>query len=279
MKEAPNLKFEALSMRDIKHRISRALSHETMIWSLWAENEPLVSVDLTVLRFEFTEKIEVYYREVNKLEIKPERSLYFYFAIDRTHYFGRLREIHEDVLVVDETIYALESRSGERLLATPHHQIYVYLRLPGEAQESNVIALSRVRDNKDTLKSFQEKNLKISDDLLGFRVIDLSADGLSFVANQEELDYFESLDDAPMSLTLMFNGESFYLKDVTYIYGTPFVNPRARKVAMHKIGLSFNPIDALTDKINSVVNTADRDPYECHVFENFILGRNEVFKI
>lgn len=286
MREAPNLKFRAYSVKELSFRISKAMQEKKFLVSFWVEKQPLLSVDLVPYKIELDEKVQLYFSDTVEFQGAESQQKFFYFALDSTHYFGKVVRVDScdaekaNLVEIDKELHALEGREQERLLAVPHHQIYAYVKLPTENEApNNVIVLNRIREQKDGLRKFQEKHLGQHQELMGFRVVDISAVGLSFIANEEEYAYFEQKGEDKVSLTLMFNGQSFFIKNAQYVYGTSYVNPRARKLPMYKIGLSFEASDELKGLIREHIDCSSRDPFECHVYENYILGRDEVFKI
>jgi len=182
--------------------------------------------------------------------------------------------------VLELKMFMLESREQERLITVPHHQVYIYLKVPKDEphEGGNVIPLRSAKLPKDEMKEFQIKHLGESE-LIGFRVVDLSKNGFSFLAVESDHEKMNLIFLKDLSLTLMFNGASFFLKMAKIVYSHPYVNPKAKKVPMFKVGVEYSPNEKLHAELEKFLDNQSYDPFECHAFENFILGKNEEFQI
>lgn len=281
MKEAPTLKFTSFRFRELVSRFTLALEEGGVNIHLWHEGQ-IFEARETKLKAVTSEALIL---EGQHAFDGEATATFISLSLKNQHYFARVtalkaNELETQAVLADE-VYFLEPRTQERLLAVPHHQIYVYLKTNIKDQTpSNVISLKRFKLQKNQLEKIQEK-LKHGNhqELLGFRVVDISSSGLSFLVNEDEHAYLDDWKGKEQAITLMFDGQSYFIPASKVIYVTDYVNPRARKVPMYKVGLSFSEHEDLSQKIEDSLEREVLDPYECHAFENFILGKNDVFKI
>jgi len=216
------------------------------------------------------------------IECKEEASswlnkkILFNFTFNSVDYFakGIVSQVEATMITVEleETLFKSEKRMNERLLTFPHHQAYAYFKFDSfNGEGENVLSFNRDKDsNHQIFESFlrdKQKHQKLNGeigDLFGFRILDLSANGISFSANNQETKYFACLDEnVGVDFTLMFDSESYSLKEGRVIYIVDYVNPRARAVSMKKIGIQFDLNDELKNKIDLAINQSN----ECRELE------------
>lgn len=213
--------------------------------------------------------------EVEKLpdhDLLQGEEFHINFTFSHTDFFmkGEVLSMSNGIFAMEvkDSVFKAERRGNERLLTYPHMQVYAYLSM-GEELEDETYSdnlLSFCKSNKmedENLKDFSvnKKLERIPDawsnekgdgevDLIGFRAMDLSTRGLSFCANLPGRENYFAVDENKLwQVYLLFNGDSFVLKDSKIIYCIDFVNPQSSIVPMKKIGMSFVPTDELTQKI------------------------------
>ena len=84
------------------------------------------------------------------------------------------------------------------------------------------------------------------EDYIGFRVLDLSNSGLSFLLNQIEADYFKKL-KSDFKMLLNFSGRKESLEECKLSYLVPYVDPKLGNLSLFKLGLHFKEIEGLID--------------------------------
>ena len=143
-------------------------------------------------------------------------------------------------LALDGELYKLDQRKSKRITTFPSHRVYSYIKIQ-EGSGGEVIHLNRPKDHlHNFFKNFQKQVLHsqfnssnplekdFMDDYIGFRVLDLSNDGLSFLLNHIEADYFKKLKKS-FKMILNFNGKEDLIENCSISYLIPYVNSSLRK--------------------------------------------------
>jgi hypothetical protein len=286
MMKAPNFKFQVFEAKELIPTLSREMRDILLRLYLWQESTSLESYPFTVESFSLDQGGQGEFKVHGELPVNFQESTSFcYLPLKKGHFFSKvvdIKKIEKDdwVIVLDLKIFMLESREQERLITVPHHQVYIYLKVPKDElhQNTNVISMRAAKLPKEEMKEFQIKHLGESE-LIGFRVVDLSKNGFSFLAVESDHEKMNFIFSKNLSLTLMFNGTSFFLQMAKIIYSHPYVNPKVKKVPMFKVGVEYGPNEKLQAELEKFLDNQRYDPFECHAFENFILGKNEEFQI
>jgi len=163
------------------------------------------------------------------------------------------------------------------------YEVYAYLKFK-KTQTGNVIFFNKnEQKNRDFFSEIDNlqknkiaslsKDLEAGDeeDLIGFRVEDISSTGLSFFANTKEKEMIlDPLGDQPFSLVLNFEMQVFNLEEATVVYKMHYINSQFQGVPMYKVGISFKHSPSLKRKIEDVSGiTVDLVNYQKE-FEEFI---------
>lgn len=204
------------------------------------------------------------------------------FSFNNVDYFckGIVTDVVSNsvTLKLDQDVFKSEKRQNERLLTFPHHQAYAYFKVSSfNLDKDNVIAFQKNVDDKKIYEEFlsdKQKHQSLDGDiseLMGFRILDLSATGISFSANNQETQFFASLEDNKgIAFTLMFDGDSYSCGNGNVIYIVDFVNPRASSVPMKKIGIQFNVHPELKNKIQEIISQSCDSLESEKDFESFL---------
>jgi hypothetical protein len=286
MKKAPNFKFQVFEAKELISSLSREMKLGLTYLYIWHESSPLDSFAMTLEAFSVDQDGQGEFKVRGNLNSEVKSQLFFYLPLKKGHFFCKILSIDEIdleywLIKLDLNLYMLESRNHERLITVPHHQVYIYLKLPVVDENpiaSNVISLRSVKAPREELKEYQRKHLGDSE-LMGFRVVDLSRNGFSFLAARSEHETLTKVFEESLNLTMMFNGTSYFLKMAKIAYTHPYVNSKAKSIPMYKLGVEYEPDDKLSAELKKFLDNKSYDPYECHAFENFILGKNEEFQI
>ncbi|WP_127718362.1 hypothetical protein [Halobacteriovorax sp. HLS] len=261
MVESSKEKFTGLNLDEISSKISSFTNSEKTI-RIWSrDEEPSLAFVRGYSRPSLTLDAS---RSLNEIEVS--KKIFINFSFNGVDYFakGVVESSNNGIveLKLDETVFKSEKRLSERLLTFPHHQVYSYFKVFSEKEQSNIISLNKVKNEKEeVLESFATQRMKeiLNDDavsdLMGFRIMDLSSTGLSFLANNRETSYFASFsENSSIEFTLMFNGVAYTLNCAEIIYIVDFVNSRASRVPMKKIGIQFNENENLKEQIMGLIN-------------------------
>ena len=211
------------------------------------------------------------------------------FTLNDIDYFlrGKVVEQTQDdpriKMELEEQCFRVEKRSRERLLTYPVYEVYAYLKFK-KNNKANVIYFNKneqktrdffseidnIQKNKIAAMS-EELDTNEEEDLIGFRVEDLSSGGLSFFASAKEkeliLDEFQK---TTFSLVINFEMQVFNLQEATIIYKMNYINSQFSGVPMYKVGINFKHSPSLKRKIEDVSGTSmDMTDYQKE-FEEFI---------
>lgn len=213
----------------------------------------------------------------------------FNFSVNDIDYFlrGKVMEQMEDnlqmVVELEEHCFRMEKRSRERLLTYPVYDVYAYLKYQ-KAPDTNVVFFNKKEqknrdffseiDNlqKNKIKAMSDDlNVEDSEDLVGFRVEDISSSGLSFFANSKEKDHIiDALEENKFSLMLNFEMQVFNLEEANIVYKISYINAQFSGVPMYKIGITFKTSPSLKRKIEDISGiTVDLLDYQKE-FEEFV---------
>jgi len=211
------------------------------------------------------------------------------FTLNDIEYFlrGKVVEQLEDdpqiKIELEEHCFRVEKRSRERLLTYPVYEVYTYLKFQ-KANKANVIFFNKgeqkTRDFFSEIDNLQKnkmasisQELAVGDeeDLIGFRVEDLSSNGLSFFASAKEKELvLDVLEKEAFSLVLNFEMQVFNLDEAVIVYKMNYINAQFSGVPMYKVGINFKHSPSLKRKIEEVSGiTIDLLDYQKE-FEEFI---------
>ncbi|MEE2744914.1 MAG: hypothetical protein VYD54_13460, partial [Bdellovibrionota bacterium] len=167
-------------------------------------------------------------------------EVFIYFNLKKSRFFsrGKVEEIKEGEsleITIAKDLYKLDQRKSKRLLTFPNYRVYAYIKLQ-VGHEGAVISLNRPKDHlHNFFKNFQKQVLESQfsnstplekdflEDYIGFRVLDLSNSGLSFLLNQIEADYFKKL-KRDFKMLLNFSGRKESLEECKLSYLVPYVD-------------------------------------------------------
>jgi hypothetical protein len=190
-------------------------------------------------------------------------EVFIYFNLKKSRFFskGKVEEIKEGEslqITIAKDLYKLDQRKSKRLLTFPNYRVYAYIKLQ-VGNEGAVISLNRPKDHlHNFFKNFQKQVLESQfsnstplekdflEDYIGFRVLDLSNSGLSFLLNQIEADYFKKL-KRDFKMLLNFSGRKESLEECRLSYLVPYVDPKLGNLSLFKLGLHFKEIEGLID--------------------------------
>lgn len=216
-------------------------------------------------------------------------SICLNFSLNEIEYFlrGKVVEQSEETkeltFELDEECFRVEKRSRERLLTYPAYDVYAYLKFQ-KAAKANVIffnkAEQKTRDFFSEIDNIQKNKIAAmatdfdmgdEDELAGFRVEDLSSNGLSFFASAKEKELIlDPLENKSFSLVLNFEMQVFNLEEASIVYKMNYINAQFSGVPMYKVGIHFKHSPTLKRKIEDVSGiTVDLVNYQKE-FEEFI---------
>lgn len=211
------------------------------------------------------------------------------FKLNEIEYFlrGKVVEQIEDnpkiTIELEDKCFRIEKRSRERLLTYPVYDVYAYLKYP-KVNRSNVVSINKgdqkTKDFFSEIDNYQKNkiasmaeglNAQDEEDIVGFRVEDLSSNGLSFFASAREKELvLDIVDKEHFSLVLNFEMQVFSLEEATIVYKMNYINAQFAGVPMYKIGINFKHSPSLKRKIEDISGiSVDLADYQKE-FEEFI---------
>jgi hypothetical protein len=213
----------------------------------------------------------------------------FNFTVNDIDYFlrGQVMEQLEDnlqmVVELEEHCFRVEKRSRERLHTYPVYEVYAYLKYQKEPDTNVVFFNKKEQKNRDFFSEIDnlqknkiralsdDLNVEDTEDLIGFRVEDISSSGLSFFANTTEKEnILDAIEESKFSLMLNFEMQVFNLEEAHIVYKISYINSQFSGIPMYKIGITFKLSQSLKRKIEDISGiTVDLVDYQKE-FEEFI---------
>lgn len=211
------------------------------------------------------------------------------FSLNEIDYFLRgkvIEQIEDDpkiTIELEEQCFRVEKRTRERLLAYPVYEVYAYLKFQRE-DKPNVIFFNKGEqktrdffseiDNREKNKiasMSQALDANDEEDLIGFRVEDLSSNGLSFFSSAKEKELvLDVLERKAFTLVLNFEMQVFNLEEAVIVYKMNYINAQFSGVPMYKVGINFKHSPSLKRKIEEVSGITENNIDYQKEFEEFI---------
>jgi hypothetical protein len=264
----PNINFIKLSNEELSSKIALLVSKRTRV--IFWKSAPSYQEGLAY-KFQNNDQVTLILSDVKSIKKYSNEKICLNFIIDEVDYFfsGKVLE-HDDenlMLFVElhDECFRLEKRSRERLPTYPKYEVFAYLKYLVDSPK-NVIHFNKTEQkSKDFLSKLNDERLKkiidLSDDLeindeedlVGFRVEDISSTGLSFFATQVEKEkILDKIGSAAFNLTINFVMQPFTFKDAKIVYAIDYINPDFKGVIMYKVGITFPHSPSLKRVIEDV---------------------------
>lgn len=280
------INFIKLTNEELTTQIALLVSNQTRI--IFWKTAPRYFEGKAVEFFVQKEKTYLTIGDCNIHRELTNQQICLNFQLSEIEYFFHGKVIQqtnekiEMILELDANCFRMEKRNRDRLQTYPIHEVYAYLKHQ-KNNTNNVIFFNKKEQEKSdfffVLENMQKNKIKQlnpelntdEEDLLGFRVEDLSSSGLSFFANtKEKEEIFDKVGEASFSLTLMFESESFTLEKAVVVYKINYINAQFSGVPMYKIGINFMQNQKLKEKIEKIAPfVRDLRDYQ-REFEEFI---------
>lgn len=186
------------------------------------------------------------------------------------------------VEIFDEC-FKFDKRSRERCRVFPEYEIYAYLKYFID-NPRNVISFNKKDQSENNFfnKLHDQRLQKLADlsndlslqdeeDLVGFRVEDLSPEGLSFLASQKEKEnILDRYLNTEFKLTINIETQVFTLNEAKIAYIMDYINSDFKNSSMFKVGVSFKYSPSLKRKLEELTGQSfDQMNYQ-NEFEEFI---------
>ncbi len=211
------------------------------------------------------------------------------FTLNEIDYFMKGKvisqiEIKEELEIeLLEECFRVEKRDYERVQLFPQYEVYVYLKYNGIKSE-NIFFINKNDQKKNDLflniKNQEKQKLALASpdletneeqELVGFRVEDLSSNGLCFLASTKENEQIlTSLINTKFELILIFGTHTYLLREVQIIYQINYLTQQFAGIPMYKIGITFNENIEIQRKIQELTGRDDKILNYQEEFEEFI---------
>lgn len=282
--EGPNSNFVELKWDEISDSLADLVSAGGAV-KIWAKGEVPDLCTVTNSHSEDTDQ-QLRLKNSHISEEWLEKDFYIQFDLQSVEYFskGKVVEILEDNefwFEMNPHVFRVEKRENPRVQTYPNFQVYAYFKVSQDSAGDNLVFINKhIEENHKIFKKFKkltEKEIlevqdstdvdKSNNEILGFRVLDLSANGISFLTNKKESEYF--VDNQSYEMTLSFEGDVYHLSNAKLVYNVDYVNPRAGNVAMYKIGLSFDRDENFAKRVDELEARQNDGGQVLKDFENF----------
>lgn len=289
-KVKPNIQFKKLTQLELSSKIALLVSKRSRV--IFWKKTPSYYEGLAFSQKNEEGIVFVLSNVESLVKIKQEK-ICLNVTIDEVEYFlsGKVVE-HDDFnqmlfIKMSEECFRLESRERERIQAYPNFDFYCYIKYLIDSPQ-NVISFNQKEDKKN--KEFinlliDEKKKKIladsptinlddEEDILGFRIEDISSIGLSIIVSSSEKEkVIDKIDANNFNLTISLGANSISIHNAKIVYAIDYINLNFKDSGMFKIGVSFNHSPSLKRILEDVtgVDLSNSDYYK--LFEDYI--RNE----
>ncbi len=229
-----------------------------------------------------------FFKEENFKPVK-NKKIYYSFKHSGFEYYGigitcknNVNDEYHLELGVD--VFRSEKRGKERLLTFPHHQVYAYFEFVGAkdlfretSNKSNIISLEGFRKPlkeikrevfTDPVKNFKKSVLDDDERMMGYRVIDLSSNGIAFLVSAREKMLFEK----PLNtrVVLLYNSMTFELTSSKIVYLVDSLTGSTKGNPLFKLGMTFDENQELSKLVQSKLESSNVKEGAQQDFEDFI---------
>lgn len=282
-----NVNFIKLNKEELSTKIALLVSeNEKMI--LWKKSPRhyethVISFNKSQDQFKIILKTENFYLNLNN------EVVCLSFMQREMKYFIKGKVLSQDLensrleILLDDVCFRAEKRRKERLLTYPIYEVYVYLKYT-KPEITNLVYFNKKEKQQDDFLAqidnlerskmqslSQDLELENGEDILGFRVEDISSGGLSLFASSKEAKKIEeSIEQNKFILTLNFEGKIYNLENCELVYQVSYINSSLSHLPMFKIGVRFNQHQELKNLVEKQVGVVvDLEEFQKE-FEEFI---------
>lgn len=245
------VKFQEFKISEIIPKVARVIRDQKKI-KIWKKEEGMASSFLLSLS-----GAELIFQGLPDF-LKNDDVFLFSFGLDEMTYLFKARVVNYDssLCVIEGNVYRTEKRINERLLTYPNHRIFLSFFMREESKSDNVLSFQGHKNEElKFLKDFTSENPT----QLQFRIMDLSIGGVSLFVNKNEAIFFEERMGSYVDVLnlLSFDNREVQLEGLKVVYVVDYVNPRAKKVPMKKVGLKFENNEFVTDFLQNKIDSGD----------------------
>ncbi|MBT3584239.1 MAG: hypothetical protein HN509_05000 [Halobacteriovoraceae bacterium] len=277
MTELEQGKFSQLSAKEVHNKLLSISSSKKSL-QVWQKGHEAFSSKLKDATLEGHLELCLFNEDAREHPLESE--YYLNFSDGNLEYFliGTVFKAGPDEfwLNIQDEIFRREKRIEERLLTYPHRQSYLYFKQTDHDVEGseNVIFLSKdggkkTFKTKEGMSNLPEEMKGQREELIGFRVLDISSEGVSALASHEEVLFFNH-SDSIYSYKILLEGKTFTITGSELVYKVDYMNPRVKNSSHYKIGFKFNQDEEVKSLIEKVIEESNTFQERTREFENFI---------
>ena len=281
-----NFNFVKIPINELSTKFSALVQAKSQV-NLWCKGKVPIQHKAKEFRTSSNSML-TFFKEEN---FKPNKSekVYYSFKHSGFEYYGiglavKSKVEDEFVLQIANTVFRSEKRGKERLLTFPHHQVYVYFEFAGAKElfretsnKSNIISLDGFRKPlkeikrevfTDPVKNFKKSLLDDDDNMMGYRVIDLSSNGIAFLVSAREKMIF----DKPLKTkaVILYNSTTFELSSAKIVYVVDSLTGSTKGNPLYKVGMTFDENENLSDLVHKKLESSNAKEGAQQDFEDFI---------
>jgi hypothetical protein len=289
-KVKPNIQFKKLTPSELSSKIALLVSARSRV--IFWKSTPTYYEGIAFSQKENDGIVLVISNVESLVKIKQDKVC-LNVTIDEIEYFlsGNVVE-HDDFnqmifVKMSDECFRLENRERERVQVYPNYDFYCYIKYLINSPQ-NIILFNQKEDkkNKDFINLLNDErkkkiisntpsiSLEDEEDIIGFRIEDISSIGLSIIVSSAEKEkIIDRIDHKNVSLTISLGTNSIGILNAKIVYTIDYINMNFKDSGMYKIGISFNHSPTLKRTLEDVTGAdlSNSDYYK--LFEEYI--RNE----
>lgn len=260
MAEGEVSNFIKLTQKEVQARISQLVLQRASA-KLWKKREKHLSCSFEA--YNTDDGLTISFSGIVADSSWLNKNVLIQFTFNHVDYFAKgqvvkVRDSDGVKVSLGKYIYKTEKRENERLLTFPHYQAYAYFKLyEDEAQnvlsfnQRKVVDIQAYEKFNTKIEQIQKKTKTEIGELIGFRVLDISKNGISFLIDTKSKSLFQEIHNVAFSL--MIDGEMFALNQGKLIYLVDYLNGHLSGNNKYKVGLTFESTDDFTNKLFSLL--------------------------
>lgn len=180
-----------------------------------------------------------------------------------------LKDEHQFEIEFISDVYKLKLRKMDRFEISNDVQALIFFKNKDLFQSiDNLVYFNKKEGNLvGFLKEFQKHSFKdlfkndgdlpdkLASEIIGFKVLDISGEELSFLVSDDEKELFEGTENE-FEMVLNIKGIRYDLKGGKVKYHTTFNSNQMKSVSMHRVGITFQ----INEKLNEIIGSIPMAP-------------------
>jgi hypothetical protein len=216
-------------------------------------------------------KVQIDHLDIDQVK---DKQFVFSFTSNSLEYFVKStltpskEEHHFDVEFISE-VYKINKKEIDRFEISNDVQALIFFKNKDLFESiDNLVYFNKKEGNLvEFLKDFQKNSFKdlfknkgdlpdkLASEIMGFKVLDISKEELSFLVNDDEKELFEGAKN-DFDMVLNLKGIRYDLKEGKVLFHTTFNPTQMKSVPMHRIGVTFQ----FNEKLNEIIGSIPMAP-------------------